>query len=145
MITSYGTTRSTIDELSIIKWDTVIIDESHNIKNPAAQITKAVNKLNGNNRIALSGTPVMNNTFHIYSQLNFLLPGLLGGTEFFKREYAIPIDRDMSVEKNTALQKLTAPFIFRRTKKQVAADLPAKTESVLWCEMEVEQREFMKR
>ena len=141
MITSYGTVRSAIDELCLINWNTVVIDESHNIKNPAAQITKAVYKLSALNRIALSGTPVMNNTFDIFSQLNFLVPGMLGGPEFFKREYAIPIDRDMSVEKTEALQKITAPFVLRRTKKQVAADLPEKTESVLWCQMEEEQRE----
>ncbi len=141
MITSYGTARSAIDELSVIQWNTVVIDESHNIKNPAAQITRAVYKLSAPNRIALSGTPVMNNTFDIYSQLNFLLPGLLGGPEFFRREYAIPIDREMSVEKTNALQKITNPFVLRRTKKQVASDLPEKTESILWCEMEEAQKE----
>lgn len=141
MISSYGTARSAVDELSVIQWHTVVIDESHNIKNPTAQITKAVYKLSAANRIALSGTPVMNNTFDIFSQLNFLLPGLLGGPEFFKREYAIPIDRDRSEEKTNALQKVTAPFVLRRTKKQVAADLPDKTESILWCEMEDAQRQ----
>ncbi len=141
MITSYGTCRSAIEELSLINWNTVIIDESHNIKNPAAQITKAVYRLSATNRIALSGTPVMNNTFDIFSQLNFLLPGLLGGPEFFKREYAIPIDHHMSVEKTNALQKITAPFVLRRTKKQVASDLPEKTESVLWCQMDEPQKE----
>ena len=141
MISSYGTARSAVDELSVVKWHTVVIDESHNIKNPTAQITKAVYKLSAQNRIALSGTPVMNNTFDIFSQLNFLLPGLLGGPEFFKREYAIPIDRDMSVERTNALQKVTAPFVLRRTKKQVAADLPDKTETILWCQMDDAQRE----
>ncbi|HLP18650.1 MAG TPA: DEAD/DEAH box helicase, partial [Chitinophagales bacterium] len=141
MITSYGTARSAIDELSLINWNTVLIDESHNIKNPAAQITKAVYRLSAANRIGLSGTPVMNNTFDIYSQLNFMLPGLLGGPEFFKREYAIPIDRELNVEKTNALQKITAPFVLRRTKKQVAADLPEKTESVMWCQMDELQKE----
>lgn len=140
MISSYGTARSAVDDLSVVQWHTLVIDESHNIKNPTAQITKAVYKLSAVNRIALSGTPVMNNTFDIYSQLNFLLPGLLGGAEFFKREYAIPIDRDMSVEKTNALQKVTAPFVLRRTKKQVASDLPDKTESILWCQMDEQQR-----
>src|SRR6185369_16950795 len=118
-----------IEELCLVPWNTVVIDESHNIKNPTAQITKAVYRLSAENRIALSGTPVMNNTFDIFSQLNFLLPGLLGGPEFFKREYAIPIDRDVNLEKTNALQKITAPFVLRRTKKQVASDLPEKTEA----------------
>ena len=141
MITSYGTLRSAIEELSLVPWNTVVIDESHNIKNPGAQITKAVYRLSAKNRIALSGTPVMNNTFDIYSQLNFLLPSLLGGPEFFKREYANPIDRDMNAEKTIALQKVTSPFVLRRTKKQVAADLPDKTEAVMWCEMGEHQKE----
>jgi superfamily II DNA or RNA helicase len=139
MITSYGTLRSAIDDLCLVSWHTVVIDESHNIKNPTAQITKAIYRLSASNRIALSGTPVMNNTFDIFSQLNFLLPTLLGGAEFFKREYAIPIDRDMNMEKAAALQRITAPFVLRRTKKQVAADLPDKTETILWCEMGEEQ------
>ncbi len=141
MITSYGTARSAIEEMSLINWNTVIIDESHNIKNPSAQITKAVYRLSALNRIALSGTPVMNNTFDIYSQLNFVLPGLLGGPEFFRREYAIPIDHHGNVEKTNALQKVTAPFVLRRTKKQVASDLPEKTEAVLWCQMDELQKE----
>ena len=105
------------------------------LKNPSAQITRAVNQLHAGSRIALSGTPVMNNTFDLYSQLEFLLPGMFGNREFFKREYADPIDRDANGEKTAVLQKLTAPFILRRTKEQVAKDLPEKTESVLWCNM----------
>jgi len=79
-------------------------------------------------RIALSGTPVMNNTFDLYAQLDFLLPGIFGSREFFKREYADAIDRDQDTVKIEALRKLTAPFILRRTKSQVARDLPEKTE-----------------
>lgn len=134
-ITSYGTMRSDIEFLSTIRFDVAVVDESHNIKNPSAQITRAVNQLNAGSRVALSGTPVMNNTFDLYSQLEFLLPGMFGNREFFKREYADPIDRDGNEEKIATLQKLTAPFILRRTKEQVAKDLPEKTESVLWCNM----------
>jgi SNF2 family DNA or RNA helicase len=93
-------------------------------------------------RIALSGTPVMNNTFDLYSQLEFLLPGMFGSKEFFKREYADAIDRDRNEEKIALLQKLTAPFILRRTKEQVAKDLPEKTESILWCNMDMAQKEL---
>lgn len=82
----------------------------------------------------------MNNTFDLYAQLEFLVPGLLGSQEFFRREYANPIDKDGSQEKIQVLSKITAPFIMRRTKKQVAADLPDKTESIMWCEMEDPQR-----
>ena len=93
------------------------------------------------NKIALSGTPIMNNTFDLYAQLNYLLPSFLGTQEFFRNEYALPIDRNRSTEKMEALHKLTAPFVLRRTKQQVATDLPEKTELTLWCEMDDEQRE----
>jgi SNF2 family DNA or RNA helicase len=141
-ITSYGTLRSDIETLSAIQFEIVVIDESHNIKSPVTQITKAVNQLQCSCRIALSGTPVMNNTFDLYSQLEFLLPGMFGSREFFKREYADPIDKDNNEEKTQQLQKLTAPFILRRTKKQVAKDLPEKTESILWCNMSMQQKDL---
>lgn len=139
-ITSYGTMRSDIHLLSTQNFAVVVIDESHNIKNPSAQITRAVNQLQAIHRVALSGTPVMNNTFDLYAQLEFLLPGMFGSREFFKREYADPIDRDRSAEKMFTLQRLTAPFILRRTKEQVAKDLPEKTESILWCSMGIQQK-----
>jgi hypothetical protein len=141
-ITSYGTLRSDVDALSAIPFEVAVIDESHNIKSPTAQITKAVNQLQPVCRIALSGTPVMNNTFDLYCQLEFLLPGMFGSREFFKREYSDAIDKDHNEEKIWQLQKLTAPFILRRTKKQVAKDLPEKTESVLWCNMSIQQKDL---
>jgi len=140
LITGYGLVRTQIELLELHAWSAIVVDESHNIKNPDALITKAILRLRGNHRIALSGTPVMNNTFDLYAQLEFLVPGLLGSQEFFRREYANPIDKDGSQEKIQVLSKITAPFIMRRTKKQVAADLPDKTESIMWCEMEDPQR-----
>ncbi|RYG02992.1 MAG: DEAD/DEAH box helicase [Chitinophagaceae bacterium] len=141
-VTSYGTVRSDFGLFSALAFQTIILDESHNIKNPAAQITKLVNQLTATTKVALSGTPVMNNTFDLYAQLDFLLPGIFGSREYFKREYADPIDRDNDIEKIQGLQKLTAPFILRRTKEQVAPDLPAKTEMVMWCEMSAPQKEL---
>lgn len=141
-ITSYGTMRSDIAQLSAIVFDVAVVDESHNIKNPSAQSTRAVYQLQVRSRIALSGTPVMNNTFDLYAQLEFLLPGMFGSKDFFKREYADAIDRDRNEEKIAMLQKLTAPFILRRTKEQVAKDLPEKTESILWCNMGMAQKDM---
>ena len=141
IITSYGAVRVDVEGLKERQFLAVIIDESHNIKNPSAQITRAVMEVNGQTRIALSGTPVMNNTFDLYSQLNYALPGLYGSREFFKREYADPIDLKADKEKADTLRRITAPFILRRTKSQVATDLPMKTETVLWCEMNANQRD----
>lgn len=140
MITSYGTLRTDFDQLQAVQWCAVVLDESHTIKNPSAQVTRAVYQLRSNARVALSGTPVMNNTFDLYAQLQFLVPGLFGSMEFFRKEYAHPIDREQNEERIKALQQITAPFVLRRTKQQVATDLPPKTESVLWCEMGPEQK-----
>jgi SNF2 family DNA or RNA helicase len=140
IITSYGTVRADAGVLLAKDYGVAVIDESHNIKNPSAQITTVVNMLQANIRIALSGTPVVNNTFDLYSQLHFAIPGMFGSRQFFKREYADPIDRDQDEDKIKALQKLTAPFILRRTKEQVAKDLPDKTEMILWCNMNREQK-----
>lgn len=140
IITSYGTLRSDVELLQKIVFDSIIADESHQIKNPASLTARALYSIPARARFALSGTPVMNNTFDLFGQFQFLLPGMFGSREFFKREYADPIDRLGDEEKVKALQKLTAPFILRRTKQQVAPELPEKTESILWCEMGSDQR-----
>lgn len=141
LITTYATARIDVEQIKNIFWNTVILDESHNIKSLYALTTKAVYEIASKHKIALSGTPIMNNTFDLYAQLNYLLPSFLGSQDFFRQEYVIPIDRNRDEHKMEALQKLTAPFILRRTKKQVATDLPEKTELTLWCEMEDEQKE----
>ena len=141
IITAYSTLRVDIELMKSVFWNTIVLDESHNIKTLYAQATKAVYEIIAKNKIALSGTPIMNNTFDLYAQLNYLLPSFLGTQEFFRNEYALPIDRNRSTEKMEALHKLTAPFVLRRTKQQVATDLPEKTELTLWCEMDDEQRE----
>ena len=140
IITSYGTMRQDVALLSEKIFDTIVIDESHHIKNPSTQISRAVQELKSTTRIALSGTPVVNGTQDLYAQIDFLLPGLLGSREFFRREYTIPIEQQRDEEKSKALQKLIAPFVLRRTKEQVAPDLPPKTETVLWCEMGQDQQ-----
>ncbi len=140
VITSYNTLRADLDMLSKVEYGVTVVDESHNIKNPSAQITKAIQLLNARVRIALSGTPVVNNTFDLYAQLNFILPGMFGSREFFRKEYADAIDKNNEEEKVAALRKMTSPFILRRTKEQVAKDLPEKVESILWCDMGAEQR-----
>ena len=140
IITTYGTLRSDILLLQKIKFDYVILDESQAIKNPNSKVAKAACLVNSTHRICMSGTPLQNNTFDIYAQINFLNPGLLGSTEFFRNEFATPIDKFGEEEQKLHLRKLLYPFILRRTKEQVAKDLPEKTETILFCEMEHEQR-----
>lgn len=88
----------------------------------------------------MSGTPLQNNTFDVYAQMDFLNPGMLGSVEHFRQEFSVPIDKFGEEEQKDHLRKLLYPFILRRTKEQVAKDLPDKTETVLFCEMGDEQR-----
>ncbi|MEO8823664.1 MAG: SNF2-related protein [Ginsengibacter sp.] len=140
IITTYGTLRSDIQMLMKIHFDYVILDESQAIKNPTSKVTRAAGLLNAQNRICMSGTPLQNNTFDIYAQMNFLNPGLLGSVEFFRNEFSTPIDKLGEQEQKDHLKKLLYPFILRRTKEQVAKDLPEKTETILYCEMGKAQR-----
>jgi non-specific serine/threonine protein kinase len=142
IITTYGTMRSDIKSFKEIPFDYVVLDESQSIKNPQSQVAKASLLLNSKNRLALSGTPVQNNTFDLYAQMNFLNPGMLGSREFFMSEFATPIDKFGEDEIKQQLRKLTYPFLLRRTKEQVAKDLPEKTETILYCEMGPEQRKI---
>ncbi len=142
IITTYGTMRSDIKVLKEMEFDYVVLDESQSIKNPQSQVAKASLLLNCKNRLALSGTPVQNNTFDLYAQMNFLNPGMLGSREFFMNEFATPIDKFQEDEVKQQLRKLTYPFMLRRTKEQVAKDLPEKTETILYCEMGKDQRKI---
>ncbi len=140
IITTYGTLRSDIKQFVEVAFDYVVLDESQAIKNPSSKVTKAASLIKAKNRLCLSGTPLQNNTFDIYAQMNFLNPGMLGSIEFFKQEFSIPIDKFGEKEQKDHLRKLLFPFILRRTKEQVAKDLPEKQEMVLFCEMGDEQR-----
>ncbi len=140
VITTYGTVRSDIEKLRKYRFHYVVLDESQAIKNPSSQVAKAVKLLKADNRIVMTGTPVENNTFDLYSQMDFLNPGLLGSEAFFRLEYATPIDKHRNEEKARELRGLIYPFMLKRTKEEVAKDLPDKTEIVLHCEMGKAQR-----
>ncbi|HMZ46923.1 MAG TPA: DEAD/DEAH box helicase, partial [Chitinophagaceae bacterium] len=142
IITTYGTLRSDIKYFAEVEFDYVILDESQAIKNPASKVTKAACVLKAKNKLCLTGTPLQNNTFDIFAQMNFLNPGMLGSQEFFKNEFAVPIDKLGEKEQKDHLRKLLYPFILRRTKEQVAKDLPEKQEMILYCEMGKEQRKI---
>ncbi|MES2006253.1 MAG: DEAD/DEAH box helicase [Bacteroidota bacterium] len=142
IITTYGTLRSDIKQFVDVSFDYVVLDESQAIKNPGSKVTKAAGLLKAKNRLCLSGTPLQNNTFDIFAQMNFLNPGMLGSVEFFKQEFSVPIDKFGEKEQKDHLRKLLYPFILRRTKEQVAKDLPEKQEMVLFCEMGDEQRKI---
>lgn len=142
ILTSYGMLLSDIKFLKSFQFNYVFLDESQAIKNPNSERYKAARLLQARNRIVLTGTPIENNTFDLYGQLSFACPGLLGSKQYFKDVYAIPIDRFEYNKRAQELQHKIDPFILRRTKKQVAKELPEKTEMVIYCEMNAEQRKI---
>ncbi len=140
IISTYGTVAQDIELLKSFKFNYIILDESQAIKNPDSQRYKAMRLLQSNNKIAMTGTPIENNTFDLYAQLSFTAPGLLGSKNSFKNSFSIPIDNQGDLEAAALLRKLIHPFMLRRTKDQVAKDLPEKTETVIYCEMGDHQR-----
>ncbi|RDB03157.1 DEAD/DEAH box helicase [Runella aurantiaca] len=140
ILSTYGSVRSDIELLSNFRFHYVVLDEAQAIKNPDSMISKAVKLLNAQNRLTMTGTPVENNTFDLYSQFDFLNPGFLGHEDFFRTEYATLIDKYQDKTRAAELRRLIYPFMLKRTKEEVAKDLPEKTETVLYCEMDKRQR-----
>lgn len=140
LISSYAIVRNDISQLTKLVWDAIVLDESHNIKNYQAQQTKAVLTLMGKRRIILNGTPIMNSVADLFPQLSFLLPQLFYSQKKFRDDFEKPIQKTLAQSQMQTLQKLTNPFILRRTKEIAAPDLPQKTESVMWCDMNDDQR-----
>ncbi|QDK78377.1 DEAD/DEAH box helicase [Spirosoma sp. KCTC 42546] len=140
ILTSYGTLLSDIRFLKEYLFNYIVLDESQAIKNPESQRYQAVRLLQSRNKLVLTGTPIENHTFDLYGQLSFACPGLLGSYNHFKAHYSTPIDKFADQTRARELQKKISPFILRRTKAQVATELPDKTEMILHCEMGLEQR-----
>jgi non-specific serine/threonine protein kinase len=142
VLTTYGTMLRDIEILRGYKFKHVILDESQAIKNPLAKSSKAARLLNGEHRIVMTGTPVENNTFELWSQFAFLNPGLLGSMDYFKREFANPIESEGDEESAALLRKLVYPFILRRTKEQVAPELPPRSERIIYTDMDTAQKKI---
>lgn len=142
ILTSYAVLRNEIEQFSKLDFHHVILDESQNIKNIGAQITKAVWLLKAEHRLAISGTPIENNLSEIYSLFRFLNPEMFGSIDDFSSRYAVPIQDNHDEDAAAALRRKIFPFILRRLKQDVLTDLPDLTEQVLTVEMTPEQAKF---
>ncbi len=143
VLTTYGTMLRDAHSLRAFQFDYIILDESQAIKNPVAQTAKAARLLQARHRLVMTGTPVENNTFELWSQFAFLNPGLLGSVDYFKKEFAAPLEKEgEAAGALQSLRRLVYPFILRRTKEQVAPDLPPRTERVLYVDLEPAQRKL---
>ncbi len=142
ILTTYGVMLRDIELLSKYRFDVVALDESQAIKNPMSQSAKAARLLKSDHKIVMTGTPVENNTFELWSQFAFLNPGLLGTMDYFKKEFANPIESAGDEKTAKLLRQLVYPFIMRRTKEQVAPELPPRTERVIYTDMEPAQKKL---
>lgn len=139
VLTSYGITRLDVNILKDFYFNYIILDESQAIKNPGSNIASAVNKLKSKQKLILTGTPVENGTMDLWSQMNFVNPGLLGGQNSFKSQFLQPIEKQNDKDKAAKLHSMIKPFILRRLKSQVATDLPEKITNVKYSAMTPEQ------
>lgn len=145
ILTSYGIVRNEIQDFASRKFFYVILDESQMIKNPGSKTYQAVIQLHAENRIVLTGTPIENSLTDMWAQINFLNPGLLGSLQFFRSEFQLPVERNNDETKKEKLLKLISPFVLRRTKSEVAPELPSLTEQTVYCDMDEMQQMYYER
>ena len=138
-LTTYAILRLDAAELAAVTWDAVVLDEAQAIKNPDSKVARAAYGLNASFRLAMSGTPVENRLDDLWSLIHFTNKGLLGGRKDFEDQYARPIAegrRDVGEK----LRKRIKPFVLRRLKKDVALELPPRTESIMHVSLDERER-----
>jgi superfamily II DNA or RNA helicase len=140
-VTTWAILRLDADFLGTVAWDTVILDESQTMKNPESQVAQAAWRLKAGFRLALTGTPLENRLEDLWSQMRFVEPGLLGDLRSFKSHFAEPIAAGDPVMA-ARLRARVKPFILRRLKREVAPDLPPRTELVGRVELSAAEREL---
>src|SRR5690606_38713391 len=145
VLTTYGTLLSDSDFFAEKSFSYLIMDESQNVKNRNSKRFESLTRIQAKYRIAMTGTPIENGIQDIFSQMSLVNPGFFGNYRAFNKLYKGATDADTMQETLSNLQKVIQPFILRRTKKQVALDLPDKTETVLHIEMIPAQRKVYEK
>jgi SNF2 family DNA or RNA helicase len=140
IVTSYGTLRNDLELFKQYHFSIMILDESQAIKNPKSQVSRSVRQVKADSRIVLTGTPIENSITDLWSQMSFVNPGILGNQSQFKKRFIVPIEKKKDEETLQQLRTLISPFILRRTKSEVARDLPEKVEQVVYCDMTEDQK-----
>jgi SNF2 family DNA or RNA helicase len=140
ILTTYGVVRNEYEQLKQYEFYYLVLDESQTIKNPDSKIFFAVTELRSKYKLVLTGTPIENSLTDLWSQIEFLNPGILGDIGFFRQYFVNPIEKDGDEQKRDKLKRLIQPFILRRTKQEVATDLPPLTEQVRLCSMSDSQK-----
>ena len=139
VVTSYALIRRDADRYPEAAFDTVVLDEAQHIKNRRTQNAVAVKRIRGNYRLIVTGTPLENSVLDLWSLFDFLMPSYLGNADDFRERYEVPIAKERDTRAMARLGRRIRPFLLRRLKKDVAAELPAKLEQVAYCELTAEQ------
>jgi len=140
LITSYTLLRRDAEHYRGLEFDTAVLDEAQHIKNRQTQNAQAVKAVRARHKVVLTGTPMENSVLDLWSIFDFLMPGYLGAAEDFRERYEIPIMRSRDAETQARLSRRLRPFVLRRRKHEVAADLPEKIQQVSFCELNTEQQ-----
>ncbi|NJB84802.1 non-specific serine/threonine protein kinase [Lewinella marina] len=145
LLTTYQTAQRDVEVLRDLDLEYIVLDESQQIKNRKSKVFRALNSLEARHRISLSGTPIENSLSDLWSQMQFINPGLLRSFAFFRREFIQPIEQHDDEAKKRQLRELVAPYLLRRTKAEVAPDLPDLETQVFYCEMTSAQASYYER
>ncbi|MCC6234772.1 MAG: SNF2 helicase associated domain-containing protein [Verrucomicrobiales bacterium] len=135
VITSYALLRRDLDRYRGIEFDTVVLDEAQHIKNRQTQNAQAVKTIRARHRLVLTGTPMENSVLDLWSIFDFLMPGYLGAAQDFRERYEVPITRERDAASQQRLARRIRPFLLRRLKRDVAPELPARIDQVVWCDL----------
>ena len=145
VLTTYQTVLRDRTILEQLEYEYIILDESQQIKNKDSKMFKAISELQARHRLSLSGTPIENSLSDLWAQMQFINPNLLGNYNFFRREFIRPIEKFQDEEKKARLRTLVKPYLLRRTKDEVAKDLPPLTIRTFFSEMTGEQKKVYER
>lgn len=145
VVTSYALLRRDGGRYQGVEFDTVVLDEAQHIKNRQTQNAQAVKAIKARQRLVLTGTPLENSVLDLWSIFDFLMPGYLGPAADFRERYETPITKAQDRAVQARLARRLRPFLLRRLKREVAAELPAKIEQVAYCDLTPVQREVYQR
>lgn len=141
-ITTYPLLARDIEMLAAQPFHFLVLDEAQQIKNPKSVTARSVRELKAEHRLCLTGTPMENHLGELWALFDFLMPGWLGDEKSFVRQWRTPIEKHGNAERRGQLSRRVAPFLLRRTKEQVATELPPKTETIQYVELDGPQRDL---
>lgn len=138
--TTYQTMRNDVDFFASQQFGVVVFDEAQSFKNRGSQLYQAVKQLKADHLVALTGTPIENSLSDLWSLMDVINPGLLGGFASFQKHFIRPVENTFSEKHLESLNRLVQPFVLRRTKGEVLKDLPERTDEIVYCEQTPEQK-----